>query len=910
MRAFLDLKGDDKGAIVNPFIGEKSSILQETRNFNQAPLNSKKCCIILTKVLHMINSCEKLTDVEWSDLFFGITRLFQSNDEQLRRLLYLAIKSLKVNESEAFVVISSLIKDMNSSNDCYRANSLRVMSKIADYAMINQIERYLKSAIVDKNSFVASCALICGYNLSLRGYSEVPRRWLNEINECVQNRDGMVQYHAITLLFELRQNDRLATQKIVEMLFKLPVKSTYSECLMLRQMVNIFFILIKNEPLSNLGNSVTWILDCLHTTLRHRDEIVTLEAAYSICTILLNLEDQDNSRLSSMIDFNQLTNTLQMLLNSNKSVARFAAVRILNELANIKPNIVLKCQHDLEPLLTDSNRIMATLILTILLKIAQESNLERLVKQIPSFISDINDGCKKDIIKATKSLIIKYPSKHKSILTFLSSNLREEGSLDFKSYVIDVLFDIALQLPNILENILYYVCEIIEDCEYPSITIRILGFIGKYAPETSNPSRYVRYIYNRLILENSPVRAASIDSLVRIAIFCSDLSGDIRTLLQICTNDNDDEVRDRTHAYSKIIDDYCNSTSDGTDSDTYDYFEDISNNEVLQIDHLCSYLTEKLPSEPEIVVNFDSVQTAISEDIISTYNNSFIEIKQQSMESLSNNTTVNVSNLCEKLATIMVKEDLGRHMFTSIATPLTENEAEYIVHLKKHFFNEGRIIVLEFQIVNTLNEQILKDVSIEFGVIPSSNISIIGTVTIPILESNQMESVYVLLQNLQDEPIPIKINSWSCRLNYILCEYCDPDHGYNDIFTIEPINFSYNDYILPNALRFGEFKNMWDILETHGFEAIAKFAFSYKSISSAIDGLLNLANSYACDNTEDVRPEAKNHTLLFSGSYLGSFPFLGIAVIVYNIEYGCLVKITCRSKDEAVCHNVIKCFDA
>ncbi|KAF7459021.1 coatomer subunit gamma [Cryptosporidium felis] len=927
----MELKSDEKGAVLNPFLGEKSSILQETRCFSEAPLNSKKCCTVLTKVLNMINSGEKLTDQEWSELFFGITRLFQSNNQELRRLVYLAIKSLKVNDSEAFVVISSLIKDMNSNNDCYRANSLRVISKIADGTMIGQIERYLKSAIVDKNSFVASSALMCGYNLTLRGHGDIPRRWLNEISECIQGRDGMLQYHALILLFELRNNDRLATQKIIEMLYKLPIKSYYSDCLMLRQMKNLFFLLARQD---SSGEDINWILDCFHTMLKSRSEVVSLEAARGISDILRFLHEKQDHRTLEFIDVSQVSNTLQMLLNSNTSVAKFAAVRILNDLATINPNIVFKCQHELEPLLSDSNRVMATLVLTILLKIAQENNLEKLVKQIPAFITDISDGGKKDIIRAAKNLVLKYPSKHKSILSFLATNLREEGSLDFKSFVVDTLFDVAKEIPEIIEGVLYHACETIEDCEYPVITIRILGFLGKNIPNTSTPSRYIRYIYNRLILESSSVRAASIDSLAQIAFACQELREDIKTLLQVCRQDNDDEVRDRTNTYSNIIDDKSTSGSvDGFEDEfpglsSSDLFgEKAISSEIDLIRNLSNILGKIVSNEPETLLDLNSIpnvsadhttkgsRTSSAINSISTSVEA-LNISKSQLEGTNMDSSLETANfgasvpiIYERLSSFISADDLGKYMFTSNSIPLTENESEYLVHVRKHFFNQGRFVVIDFQVANTLSNILLKDVNVEFGATISGFSTLVST-PIPLLEPNQTESIFVLVENSTLDRFPNVSNVIPCRLEYLYCEDGDDSSGYKDIFTIDPLTLSHSDCIIPNHLRHGEFKNIWNILEASGAEQIAKFSFSYKNIPSAVNGLLSLVNAAPCENTENVNPEVSNHTLLFSGTYLATTPFLCIAIIVNSAELGCLVKITCRSNSEPVCLDVIKCFEA
>ena len=48
------------------------------------------------------------------------------------------------------IVTSSLTKDMNSNDDLYRANAIRVLARIIDTQMLGAIERYIKQAIVDK----------------------------------------------------------------------------------------------------------------------------------------------------------------------------------------------------------------------------------------------------------------------------------------------------------------------------------------------------------------------------------------------------------------------------------------------------------------------------------------------------------------------------------------------------------------------------------------------------------------------------------------------------------------------------------------------------------------------------------------------------------------------------------------
>lgn len=74
-------KEEGEEPVVLPFQNlEKGLVLQEKRLFNESPLNTKKCATLLTKVLYLLVQGDKLTTTEATDLFFAITKLFQSKD--------------------------------------------------------------------------------------------------------------------------------------------------------------------------------------------------------------------------------------------------------------------------------------------------------------------------------------------------------------------------------------------------------------------------------------------------------------------------------------------------------------------------------------------------------------------------------------------------------------------------------------------------------------------------------------------------------------------------------------------------------------------------------------------------------------------------------------------------------------
>src|SRR5579859_4508748 len=104
---------------------------------------------------------------------------------------------------------------------------------------------------------------------------------------------------------------------------------------------------------------------------------------------------------------------------------------------------------------------------------------------------------------------------------------------------------------------LMHLCEFIEDCEYNNLAVRILHLLGTEGPKTEKPSRFIRYIYNRVVLENAIVRAAAVTALAKFGAWegaDDNIRKSIKVLLTRCLDDPEDEVRDRAALNLKLLD--------------------------------------------------------------------------------------------------------------------------------------------------------------------------------------------------------------------------------------------------------------------------------------------------------------------------------------------------------------------
>jgi coatomer subunit gamma len=248
-----------------------------------------------------------------------------------------------------------------------------------------------------------------------------------------------------------------------------------------------------------------------------------------------------------------MATVLSLFLSTAKPTLRFSAVRTLNRVAVKYPNYVAQCNQDLEALISDGNRSIATLAITTLLKTGNADNVDRLIQQISHFVSEISDEFKVVVVQSIRQLCQKFPHKHRAMLNFLSDVLREEGGFEYKKTIVDTILNLVDDIPECSDAALTALCEFIEDCEFTALSIRVLNVLGEKGPTADDPSKFIRYIYNRVILEKAPIRAASVTALGKFAQKLQPLRESILVLLRRCQFDHDDEVRDRATFYLQLL---------------------------------------------------------------------------------------------------------------------------------------------------------------------------------------------------------------------------------------------------------------------------------------------------------------------------------------------------------------------
>lgn len=849
---------------------EKTSVLQEARTFNETPVNPRKCAHILAKILFLINRGDQLGTTEATECFFAITKLFQSRDPVLRRMVYLGIKSLAPVAEDVIIVTSSLTKDMTGKEDAYRASAIRALCAITDPAMLQAIERYMKQAIVDRGASIASAALVSSLHLAITGGgADVVKRWVNEAQEAVTSDSIMVQYHALGLLYHVRKTDRLAVTKLVSKLTRSSLKSPYAVCLLIR----IACKMMEDEDSdTSAGGGATIYFDFVESCLRHKSEMVIYEAAHAI----VNLKRTTSRELIPAIS------VLQLFCSSPKPTLRFAAVRTLNQVSMTHPAAVTACNLDLENLITDSNRSIATLAITTLLKTGAESSVDRLMKQIATFVSEISDEFKVVVVQAIKSLCLKFPRKHGILMNFLSGMLRDEGGLEYKTSIADTIITVIEENQEAKESGLAHLCEFIEDCEHTSLAVRILHLLGSEGPRTSNPARYIRYIYNRVILENATVRAAAVSALARFGALCDDLLPNVLVLLSRCQLDMDDEVRDRATYFRAILEHH---------------------QQTLNSQYILNGLQVSL-SSLERALHTYTLSDCKSPFDMKTVPVAPVEPEQRASSEASSApkrgdakpTATRHDMFVEKFAAIPEIARLGPLFRSSQAAELTESETEYVVQCIKHIFPAH--LVLQFDCTNTLNDQLLEKVSVHLEV--PDGYSLEKVLSCSRLEYNVSGVCYAILATPED--MGDWVGTISPTLKFTIKD-CDPntgepdsDEGYLDEYVLEDMEITVADFV-QRAMK-ANFAAAWEELGATNELEDTYVLSSMKTLEEATKNIIHYLGLQACERSDKVPEGKSSHSLFLSGVFRGGFEVLVRAKLA--LSDGVTMQLTVRSQDPDV----------
>ena len=814
------------------------------------------------------------------------------------------IKELKAREDEVFIVTSCLSKDMMSDNEMYKANALRVLTKIADKSNLLSIEKLVKTSLLDKSVYVKSAALVSSIHL-YNNHPEMINKFVGDIQANLLSGKKDLQYHSLLLLHEIRKIDPMAILKILSQL-------TASQTVLSSKLAKVQLIRYIKEILTyaNLdprtqGNFVKYLHECLHKN----PDVVSFEAAKSILELSPKLKIDMEPAFKSVLDS----------LVTGDSVLKYASLKVINRVASFNPKEVSLASSEIEPLINDSNTSIASMAISTLLKVCTEHYVQKLLAQISHYLPDLGDDFKIEVIHSVYLLFLRVPSKSTEQINFLLKCLTGEGTESYKESIVETLMKIGMEGSiTDKEQVLLTLCEFIEDCEFKHLQTHIMDFIAKESQMTSNPSVYIRFIYNRVVLEKSIIRAAAVSALGTIGHKIESLRSQIVILLKNCLKDENDEVRERALFYTGLLDyseeekddlkeanDFVfdNLNFDFSQMETYliENKDDILKNEDSdEIFSLETYCTE---DEESVLANTIQREEDQKEEIINAHKE-MQPSTEESMEQMEEKSKINLNSGLALSQKDLETLGIQTVEYSTSVSDITSSSDEYYVQTTKHFHD--RLVIFQFKVENNIDEQRLSDIKVHLES-PTSDYDVIAQIS-----SADTEFPIIVIQP-KDSSRKFITGEFKFKLTFTVVEVDDEGNeegSYEDEYSLDKVKINVSDYVGKQELPNGQFMSAWEMIKQNeqSVERMETFQIKFNTMKDAVSGVIDFFGMSVSEGSENVEESSKVHSIFLAGTFFSMYPVLIRGQIGFNSQYGCVLRVGIRSLNEDVMSTVLECI--
>jgi coatomer subunit gamma len=424
--------------------------------------------------------------------------------------------------------------------------------------------------------------------------------------------------------------------------------------------------------------------------------------------------------------------------------------------------------------------------------------------------------------------------------------------------------------------------------------------MGALGPSTPSPARYIRFIFNRVILENAVVRAAAVATLGVFAVRVPDLRPSIVILLKRSLQDEDDEVRDRT---AILV-----SSFEYGDGDLKYLLDETLPMSFMQLERsVRAFNAHPIGLESKLTL---ASLPIIEDSYVPTVLPAVRAGSKKKASSTSTEIVPETVDPASELYKLPEFSSLGRAFRSSAECALTENEMEYVVTCTKHIFETH--VVLQFSILNTIDDQRLKNAFVKIEAGDEESYSVDKVIPASVARYGEPSNCFVSLRRNADA-VPCSFN---CELHFQVLQV-DPttgeiegdENGFDEEYPLETLEVSTNDFMAKTST--GDFRRSWEQMGSDG-EVLEKFALQFRKLDDAVTAVTDFLGMQAVDGTSTVASDGgskRSHTLHLCGVFVGNIPVLVRAQLqMDDSSTGVVLKMAVRSPVASLNRLVAECI--
>ena len=485
--------------------------------------NQRKSAV--KRVISMMRAGENV-----SILFSSMLRCIQTDDIELKRLVYIYILQYSSHkEEESIMAVSAMIKDSTHFNPLIRALAIRTMTRIRNEAFAENIVTQMKRCLEDEDPFVRKTAVLGVSKL----YSLIPEQVENlnlfdSLIKCLMDVNPLVIANTaatISSINKLRSKPIYKYNSNTILNLANAIESSSEWC-----QITLLDCIAEYEPESpeEARNMIERVIPFLN--MKNPSVVI---ASFKCILRFMDYDDNDPETLYPRI----IPAVLALVCNAdtNTQEIQFCVLRTLSLFSQKYPKALSK-EHNMFYCKYNDPSYIKLEKLNIIVNIAQQSNLPTILNELEEYCNEVDVQFVRKSIQCVGIIATEFAAASRKCVDILVHLIDGKADYAIEESII-VLTNLLRKYPSHFEGIISHICQSAENLKSAEAKISFIWILGEYCHLIDSVDVIIDQYIDSFVDETPSVQLAIITSIVKIYLNNQEQAKDqLQYILDIATN--------------------------------------------------------------------------------------------------------------------------------------------------------------------------------------------------------------------------------------------------------------------------------------------------------------------------------------------------------------------------------------
>eukprot|EP00796_Vickermania_ingenoplastis_P006622 gene6622-4742_t len=482
-----------------------------------------------------------------SSLFVDVVKLGQTNNLELKKLVYLYILSnAKLQPEAALLAVNSFLLDSESPSPLVRALAIRTMMCIRVQGVLEYTVEALRRAAADTDPYVRKTAVIGIGKLFHHDRALFSDGFDSLLVSMLADSCPLVVSNAAAILAEVRDYsledfdlDQKASDWLRSLQLALNEANEWGQ-------VYILELMAEAKPLNSDFAEV--LVSKALPLLNHSNSAVVMAAIKVIANLAGKCNATLLNRLSSRVS------TAVLTLTKGDPETQYVVFKNIQALLVIFPAL-LRQNLDAFYVRFHDPQYVKREKLRLLLKLVTPATAEAVVKELHEYSGEVDFLFLEDVVMATASLAIKIQSVAEQCARLLLRMLHRHRAL--LSNVVIASKNILRKYPQLLilnTLIQHHGVKVAEVGDVEARTA-LIWMLGEYCDHVKDGRQILLGMVDDMLEQEQPVQLALLTAIVKVFVRDGNQNADVLKSIfeRLTTHSDDPDTRDRAIGYWRLL---------------------------------------------------------------------------------------------------------------------------------------------------------------------------------------------------------------------------------------------------------------------------------------------------------------------------------------------------------------------